>query len=209
MKNIVFFVVLLITNACSNSNNKSVTKIDSVTNQRLGAQGVEKVKGNLVIITFLDSTTQVITDFKFQYEWMYESDKQYLNPPHSYSESDDFHYRKIVHGVDVDKIIYRDSISRITFNWPNNIKDGDYKSPDLIIILKNNKVEKINKNDFNIASTFIFGASNKDSGAIDLVHLNLIGMGNIDGQKGKFIAQVSFCGSIKVKRSESVKEIAF
>jgi hypothetical protein len=210
MKNVILFSLLLIMNACSNSNNGTKTKTDSSTNKGSDIKDVAIVKNNSVLVTFLDSTTQVINDLKFQYEWMFENDKQYLNPPHYYAESDDFHYRKIVHGIEVDKIIYRDSISRITFNWPNNLKEGDYKSPDLIIITsKSNKVQKINRDDFSAASTFLNEASNKESSVIYLVQINLIGFGNIDGQKGKFIAQISFDGSIKVKKSESIKEIAF
>ncbi|NJK87148.1 MAG: hypothetical protein HC906_15395 [Bacteroidales bacterium] len=75
-----------------------------------------------------------IDDFKFQYEWMYEDDKKYLNPPIYTNESDDIHYCRISHGIEIDEIIKRDSISRITFNWPDDIKDGDYKSPESMTI---------------------------------------------------------------------------
>jgi hypothetical protein len=171
---------------------------------------VEEKKSISVTITFLDNTTLKIDDFKFQYEWMYEDDKKYLNPPIYNEESDDFHYRKISHGIEIDEIIRRDSISRITFHWPSDIKDGDYRSPvSITISLRNGMVQNIKTDEFEIASTFLFGSSTTNSRVIQFNQLNLIGSGSINGVKGKFFSEISMSGTNKVKRSECVKEIIF
>jgi hypothetical protein len=193
----VLLAIIPFIHACSNSNKGSI-------------KAAEKAKNKSVVITFLDSATQVVEDLKFQYEWMYEDDKRYLNPPHYNTESNDFHYSKTIHGVEIDKIFFRDSIARIKFQWPIDLKDGDYRSPDLIIIIfKSGIVQKINIADYSVGSTFLLGATKKDSAVIQLNKINFIGFGNIDGQRGKFTSQVSLHGSLKIKRSECVSEIAF
>jgi hypothetical protein len=199
---IVFAINLSLNTSCTNNQEKSHGTIDTTI-------GDEK-RSISVAITFLDNTTLKIDDFKFQYEWMYEDDKKYLNPPIYTSESDDFHYCKISHGIEIDEIIRRDSISRITFHWPSDIKDGDYRSPDSITIsLRDGMGQNIKTDEFEIASTFLFGTSTTNSRSIQFNQLNLIGTGSINDVKGKFISQISMFGANKVKVSECVKEVIF
>lgn len=193
---------LILNTSCTSNQEKSQRTDDSMIE--------EDKKSISVIVTFLDNATLTIDDFKFQYEWMYEDDKKYLNPPIYTSESDDFHYSKISHGVEIDEIIRRDSISRITFIWPSDIRDGDYRSPDSITIsLRNGMVQNIKTNEFEIASTFLFGSTTTNSRVIQFNQLNLIGSVSINGVKGKFFSQISMFGAVKVKRSECVKEVIF
>jgi hypothetical protein len=185
-----------------------INKKSGSDNQTNSSSVAEKIKTS-VSLTFLDGTKLKIDELKFQYGWMYEDDKKYLNPPTYSTESFDIHYCEINHGIENDIIIKRDSISSIIFDWPKDINDGDYRSPNIIkVILKNGLVKEIKTNEYKLASKFLINGSN-DKRLLQFNQLDLIGFAIINGQKERFLSSISMFGAIKVKKTESVKEISF
>lgn len=163
-----------------------------------------------VNITFLDGSVIKVNDLKFQYLWMFESDKQYYNPPIYSKESDELHFGIKTHGIERDSIIPQDSLLKIKFSWPNDIKNGEYRSPDsMTLVLKGGSIKRIKLLDYRLAHKFVLDSAANDERDIQFNQLNLAGVANINGKKEKFIASISMFGAIEVKIAENVKEITF
>ncbi len=183
------------------SNQSGVKPNGNVANQKIAKE---------VTITFVDNAKLKVENLKFQYVWMFESDKKYYNPPTYTIESDDLHFGIKTHGVEQDSIIARDLISKIVFCWPKDIANGDYRSPDTMkVVLKDGNIKKIYLLDYRLSYKFVLDNPNNERRDIQFNQFNFIGFATINGKKENFCSPLSRCGAIEVKLSDSVKEIAF
>jgi hypothetical protein len=166
-------------------------------------------------VTFMDGSSQQVENPVFVYVWVYTNDEHYLNAPMHEKNSNDFHYPKVIHGVQLDQIVPCQDISRIEIIWPGSGTDrsggADHFAPERILItLRNGNLVPLEERELGATSAFLLGlpVDKAEDNAV-FRYLYLRGVATVEGQRGKFSARITCRGCGGLKPDETIKEISF
>jgi hypothetical protein len=161
-----------------------------------------------VEVIFMDGAIQRVEQASLVYEWVYESQNQYINAPRHKRETLEFHYLQKTRGMELDLTVPCGEIERIEIVWP---KGAEYFAPEGIVVIRRNG-QKLTLSEAEVGATSAFLQATpieKITEPSIFRYLNLQGVAVVGGQRGKFSGRVTCRGCVALGKSEAIKEIRF